>query len=193
MWHNSFLLGSVIFSTLFTQPPGAEVTGQVLMLGKPVRDAVVYLEGAPKPSPLPKAVVDQRNKTFVPHVLVVTVGTTVEFPNNDVVLHNVFAYYEAKRFDLGMYRRGTSRSVTFDKPGIVALLCNIHPDMSAYIFVVDTPYYALTDKNGQFRIRSIVPGTYTLRVWHESGAALSQKVTLKGNEAYTLSLALKGK
>jgi plastocyanin len=117
------------------------------------REAVIYLEGGQKAVPLPHAMVDQRNKTFVPHVSVVTVGTTVRFPNDDTVFHNVFAYFQAKRFDLGIYPRGASKSETFDKPGLVALLCNIHSNMSAYIVVVDTPYYAVSDSSGRFLIR----------------------------------------
>ena len=95
---------------------------------------------------------------FLPHVSVVTAGTLVHFPNDDTVFHNVFAYFQAKKFDLGMYPRGATKSVTFDKPGLVVLLCNVHSDMSAYIMVVDTPYYAVTDKRGQYRHRGRATG-----------------------------------
>src|SRR3569833_3568471 len=117
----------------------AAVAGQVLLPdGKPAREAVVYLEGDSLTSnngatgyavPLKSAMVDQRNKTFIPHVSVITTGTKVRFPNDDTVFHNVFAYYQAKKFDLGMYPRGASKTVTFDKPGLVALLCNVHSQM----------------------------------------------------------------
>jgi hypothetical protein len=127
--------------------------------------------------------VDQRNKMFIPHVSVVTQGTTVQFPNDDTVFHNVFAYFQAKKFDLGMYPHGASKSVHFDKAGLVVLQCNIHSDMSAYIMVVDTPYYAVTDAQGRFHIANVPDGTYTLHAWHESGAALTQAFVVKSGMA----------
>jgi plastocyanin len=162
----------------------AELVGRVLLPGgKPAANAVVFLQGDAKPAPDAHAVVDQRNKTFIPHVSVVPVGASVRFPNNDTVFHNVFAYYQAKKFDLGMYPRGASKTVTFDKPGLVALLCNVHSTMSAYIMVVDTPYYAVADRDGKFRIADVADGTYSLHGWHESGASSVQQVTLKGSQS----------
>ena len=142
-------------------------------------NAVVYLEGSKKAAPLSKAVVDQREMVFSPHVSVVTVGTTVEFPNNDTVFHNVYAYYESKKFDLGMYPQGTVKKVKLDKKGVVALLCNVHSEMSAYIMVVDTPYYAVTDKEGKFHINNVPPGVYKLHVWHESGVSYVKDIEVK--------------
>lgn len=169
---------------------GAEVTGTAALTGKgATRNVVVILEGAKKAEPLAKAVVDQRNKVFLPHVTVVTLGTTVEFPNNDTIFHNVFAYFNAKKFDLGMYPRGATKRVTFDKAGVVSILCNIHSEMSAYIYVSESPYYAITDKKGKFKMADVPPGTYTLRGWHESGATFTQTVTIKGDTA-DLNLAL---
>jgi plastocyanin len=175
------------------QKGGSVVSGQVALAGKgAAREAVVTLEGEKKAAPMAKAVVDQRDKTFLPHVSVVTRGTTVQFPNNDTVFHNVFAYFNAKKFDLGMYPRGATKRVTFDKPGLVALLCNVHSEMSAYIVVVDTPYYAVTDRQGHFRIQNVAPGTYSLRVWHESGASLTQPLTVKAEDTpLNLTLARK--
>lgn len=169
------------------------VAGQVHLTGRGgAREAVVYLEGQKKAAPLPHAIVDQREKTFVPHVSVVTQGTTVQFPNNDTVFHNVFAYFKATKFDLGMYPRGAKKTWKFDKTGIVALLCNVHSDMSAYIMVVDTPYYAVTDRDGHFRIPNVPAGTYTLHAWHESGATYSQPVTVAtGGGPLDLTLARK--
>src|SRR5690349_4295222 len=121
----SLLMGAyagALFATPSTTP--VEVTGQITLSDKGVaHEAVITLEGDQKSKPMPKAVVDQRNKTFIPHVSVVTCGTTIQFPNNDTVFHNVFAYYHAKKFDLGMYPRGAVKTVNFDKPGLVALLC----------------------------------------------------------------------
>ncbi|HXG24233.1 MAG TPA: carboxypeptidase regulatory-like domain-containing protein [Chthonomonadales bacterium] len=177
---------ALVFVLLFG--PGSvgavEVSGKAVLANRgAARQAVVYLEGSKKSMPMTKVLIDQRDKVFIPHVSVVTVGTTVEFPNNDTVFHNVFAYFQAKKFDLGMYPRGASKRVTFDKPGLVALLCNVHSEMSAYIMVVDTPYFAVTDAQGNFRIRDVPPGTYTLRAWHESGAELKQTVTIKADSA----------
>ena len=164
----------------------ADFSGQASIAGKgPARESVVYLEGEKKAAPLAKVVVDQRGKKFIPHVTAVTVGTTVEFPNNDAIFHNVFAYFDAKKFDLGMYPRGTSKAIKFDKTGYVSLLCNVHSEMSAYIVIVDTPYFCVTDREGVFRIKGVPPGTYTLNVWHESGAKLTEKVQIKGEDVST--------
>ncbi len=135
------------------------------------RTAVVYLETAPRgafeiPSPR-RAVLDQRNETFVPHVLAVTVGTTVEFPNSDRVFHNVFSLSKAKRFDLGRYPQGASRSVRFDRPGMVRVFCEIHSHMSAFVLVFAHRFFDTTDAAGRYRIEEVPPGTYTLAVWNE--------------------------
>lgn len=158
---------------------GNDVSGHITLAnGKNAKWVAVWLQGSAKGVPLKKAQIDQRDKTFLPHVLVVTTGTKVEFPNNDVVFHNVFAYFEAKRFDLGMYPRGSSRSEIFPKPGIVSVLCNVHPQMSAYVVVVDTPYFATTTPNGDFSINHVPPGNYQLHAWHESGLRTTKQITV---------------
>src|SRR5580658_6114462 len=98
--------------------------------------AIVWFTGSVRPKPLPKAVVDQRDRKFIPHVSVVPVGTRVDFPNNDTVFHNVFTEFNSSKFDLGNYAKGTSKSQVFLKPGLAVILCSIHPDMGAYIMVV---------------------------------------------------------
>ena len=182
-----------VFCLLTTGAAGAaeSVSGQVLLPRGAAGAAVVYLEGPGlHAAPMSKAIVDQRDKIFTPHVSVVTRGTTVRFPNDDSVFHNVFAYFQAKKFDLGMYPRGTSKAVTFDKTGLVVLLCSIHSYMSAYIMVVDTPCYAVCDGQGRFHLPAVPPGTYTLSAWHESGATLTRSVTVGGSNApLTLTLA----
>jgi plastocyanin len=133
-----------------------------------VKDVVVYLEGTigvPTPS---KVSVNQKDMTFIPHVLPVAVGSTVEFLNSDDVLHNVFSNSATQRFDLGMVGRGESRSVSFDKPGIVELRCNVHPKMHAYILVLANNYFATPDERGNYQITGIPKGRYKLRAWHES-------------------------
>ena len=109
----------------------------------------------------------QQNKRFDPHVLVVPVGSVVNFPNRDPFFHNVFSLYDGKRFDLGLYEAGSSKGVTFSKPGICYVFCNIHPEMSAVIIAVNTPYYTVSSRSGEIRIADVPPGRYVLNVWHE--------------------------
>jgi hypothetical protein len=112
----------------------------------------------------------QRNKTFEPHVLIVPLGTLVEFPNQDPFFHNIFSLYDGRRFDLGLYESGTKRSVKFDRPGVSFLFCNIHAEMSAVVLSVDTPYFALSDRNGNVTIRNVPDGRYQMHVWYERSA-----------------------
>jgi plastocyanin len=109
----------------------------------------------------------QRNKSFEPHVLVVQVGSLIQFPNKDPFFHNIFSMYDGKRFDLGLYEAGTSRSVRFDRPGVSFLFCNIHAEMSAVVIVVDTPYFAMSDHNGHLTIPDVPDGQYQMHVWYE--------------------------
>lgn len=109
----------------------------------------------------------QKNKSFEPHVLVVPAGTPVEFPNHDPFFHNVFSLFEGKRFDLGLYEAGTSRMVRFDRPGISYIFCNIHPEMSAVIVTLNTPWYAVSKGDGQLTIPDVPYGRYLLHVWSE--------------------------
>jgi plastocyanin len=150
------------------------VTGKVILPnGRPASQAVVIFTGSEHAKPLAKAVVDQKDRTFIPHVSVVTVGTRVDFPNNDTVFHNVFTEFNSTKFDLGMYPRGTTKSQVFKRPGLAVIMCSIHPDMGAYVMVVDTPYYAMTDKAGKYQIGGMPSGHYKVEVWHESGAKAS--------------------
>jgi len=163
----------------------ADVHGKiVLSQGRAASHAVVYLEGGPKSRPLANAMVDQRGRTFIPHISVITIGTTVSFPNNDTIFHNVFAEYSKEdRFDIGMYARGATKRHTFSKPGVVAVMCSVHPDMSAYIVVIDTPYYTVADSNGEYAIKNVPAGSYTLKVWHESGQVESKRIEVADNRS----------
>ena len=109
----------------------------------------------------------QHNKTFHPHVLVVPVGSVVDFPNRDPFFHNVFSLFDGKRFDLGLYEAGATNSVRFDRLGVSFLFCNIHPEMSAVVVAVDTPYYGLSDRKGNVAIQNVPDGRYELHVWYE--------------------------
>lgn len=137
--------------------------------GRPDRSrSVVYLEQAPQAAfgpPPARAEMDQMDETFVPYVLPISVGTTVDFPNSDPVYHNVFSLSSTRRFDLGRYARGQSKSVRFDRPGIVRVFCDIHSHMSAYILVFAHSFFAATGPDGRYRIEDVPPGSYTLVVW----------------------------
>ncbi len=121
----------------------------------------------PAPQGSNRARLVQRNKSFGPHVLVVPVGSVVEFPNRDPFFHNVFSLFEGKRFDLGLYEAGSTRNVVFDKPGISYIFCNIHSEMSAVVIALSTPYYGISDPHGRVDISRVPPGRYTLRIWYE--------------------------
>jgi len=144
------------------------------------RVAVVYLETAPRGAfeerRGPTVVLDQRNETFVPHVLAITTGTTVQFLNSDKTYHNVFSLSKPKRFDLGRYPTGSSKSVRFDRPGIVRVFCEIHSHMSAFILVFAHRHFAVTNARGEYRIDGLPPGTYTVAVWHPVLAAKPRTV-----------------
>ena len=107
--------------------------------------------------------------------MVVPVGSVVAFPNHDPFFHNVFSLFEGKRFDLGLYEAGTTRDVHFDKRGISYIFCNIHPEMSAVVVAVDTPYYGISDQRGQVVIRNVPPGRYVLHLWYEAALPESLK------------------
>lgn len=109
----------------------------------------------------------QKNKSFQPHLTVVRVGSMVDFPNRDPFFHNVFSLFDGKRFDLGLYEAGTTNSIRFDRVGVSYLFCNIHPEMSAVVVTLDTPYYGLPDKSGTVAIPNVPDGQYELHVWYE--------------------------
>ncbi|MFI5396097.1 MAG: carboxypeptidase regulatory-like domain-containing protein [Candidatus Binatia bacterium] len=170
----------------------AIVKGRVVLppdSGSP-QDTIIYLEGhigTPTPN---TATLDQRDQTFVPHVLAVVQGGTVQFLNSDPLFHSVFAASSAKHFDLGMFGRGERRSVQFDKPGLVELRCNVHPSMRAYILVVENNYFTAPDKEGNFQIRAIPPGRYKLRAWHEGFPVAETWANLDDASLRTVELRL---
>lgn len=151
-----------------------ETAGSSVARNNTARDIVVWLSPTDGPSPVQitenpdqHPSLTQKDKSFSPHLLVVQVGTVVDFPNHDPFFHNVFSLFEGKRFDLGLYEAGTTRHVRFDRPGICYIFCNIHPEMSAVVVVLDTPYYALALRRGNVEIQGVPPGQYTLHVWDE--------------------------
>lgn len=161
-----------------------------------LRRSVVYLESAPSlafPDPEPqRATMDQRNETFVPHVLAITVGTTVDFPNSDNTYHNVFSLRGPRPFDLGRYAAGRSKSVRFDRPGIVRVFCEIHSHMSAFILVFNHRYFAVTSADGRYQIGRVPPGRYTLVAWNEGAIRESRPVVIPdGGGAVEADFALR--
>jgi plastocyanin len=144
--------------------------------------SVVYLESAPRgafeQTEGGHAVMDQRNESFVPHVLAITTGTTVDFPNSDRFYHNVFSLSKTKTFDLGRYAAGHSRPVRFDRPGIVRVFCDIHSHMNAFILVFSHPFFALTDGDGRYHIDNVPAGTYGVIAWNEGTQSETKSVTV---------------
>jgi plastocyanin len=163
--------------------PGVSDLGTTARRPQPDRrQAVVYLETAPRAAfeepRIRRARMDQRNEAFIPHILAITVGTTVDFPNNDRTYHNVFSLSRTRTFDLGRYAAGGSKAITFDRPGIVRVFCDIHSHMSAYILVFSHRFFAVTGSDGRYRIDDVPPGTYTVSVWNEAIEGESRNVTI---------------
>jgi len=158
---------------------GGDIDGHAMRLSRPAQSqhpAVVWLEGAQSQALSNEPVMAQRGGKFVPSFLVVVAGQTVIMPNQDQVAHNVYSLSTVKTFNLGFYAKGDVKTVTFDRPGLVDVLCVIHNFMRAKILVVPNPYYAMIAVDGSFHIRNVPPGTYTLRFWKEGVAPFSQIV-----------------
>lgn len=179
----------------------ATVSGNVMMIdrdGRPTTDAsdvVVYIDGVKLKSPAQKTSVSMKGKEFRPHLVVVTAGSTVEFPNEDPIFHNVFSVSGDNRFDLDLYKRPKVGSRSFEAPGIVRVYCNIHPQMSAVVVVRDNPYFARASQDGSFSIEGVPAGSYTLSAWHER-AKLPSSVPItvadKGLQGIKLELDASG-
>ena len=157
--------------------------------------SVVYLESAPRgafeTSEGGHAVMDQCNETFVPHVLAITTGTTVDFPNSDKFYHNVFSLSKTKPFDLGRYAAGNSRPIRFYRAGIVRVFCDIHSHMNAYILVFNHPFFAMTDAEGRYRIENVPPGTYGVIAWNEGTSSETRPATVPDGGVAELDFTLR--
>jgi plastocyanin len=152
----------------------------------------VYLEGGPK-SPateFPKASIEQRDRRFVPDLMVIPAGATVSFPNFDPIFHNVFSLSKAKSFDLGNYREGQSRLVTFPVPGLVAVYCHLHSNMAASIVVAPSRWAVRVDKEGAFSLKDVPAGTYTVVAWHKTAGTFRKTVTIVEKQDATVSFTL---
>jgi plastocyanin len=184
------------------------ITGTVKVRGLPSpANVLVYVAKAPAVNvdlSGVKFTMDQRDLTFVPHVLPVLVGSNVQFPNDDKVAHNVFSLSRTKPFNLGSYGPGVSKTVLFDKAGVVELRCDVHAEMSAYILVMENPYWAVTDEKGQFKIpdqaylaqhgikglKDLPPGTYVVKTWNEKLKTQEATVEVPKDGEVTLHLDL---
>jgi plastocyanin len=173
-------LAFLTISILVSASSGASpVSGKVEVLEKGnvkravVRDVLVYLEGVRAEIPASmrerRVSVASRNKTFEPHVEVVPLGGSVSFPNHDDIMHNVFSLSKGNKFDLGLYKSGARKDFAFANPGLVRVYCNIHPQMSAFLQVMENPYFAWATPDGGFLIDGVPPGNYQLKAWHEEG------------------------
>ena len=151
--------------------------------------------GVTAPAPAPgRYRLLQKNKQFEPHLLVIPVGSSVDFPNQDPFFHNVFSLYNGKRFDLGLYEAGSSKAVEFDRVGVSFVFCNIHPDMSAVVLTMASPYYAVSSPAGDIWIRNVPPGKYRLRVWYERASpealqALERELSVTSDVTLPLRVA----
>jgi plastocyanin len=133
---------------------------------------LVPVNGAPQQSTnRSRKMITQRKKRFIPHIVVIQTGEQVDFPNEDPFFHNVFSIFNGRRFDLGLYASGETRPVNFNRPGVSYIFCNIHPQMSAVVVAVDTPYFVISDQSGKFQINNIPEGQYQFNVWHERSQA----------------------
>ena len=175
-----------------------EIKGKVSVQGiKSAENIAVYVDAiSDKKFDAPKAsvVVDQRKMAFIPHVVVVQQGTTVEFLNSDPVGHNVYwpsvSGNKKLAHNLGTWPKGEKKPFQFNDVGVASLLCNVHPEMSGYVVVAPTPYFAVTDKDGNFEIKNVPAGKYTLKTWSEDGKPTTQAVDLSGATA-TVELTVK--
>jgi plastocyanin len=158
-------------------------------------NVVVYLEskGVKKEYPPPEkhSELDQKNLVFIPRVLPILKGTTVDFLNSDDVQHNVFAPGKVEKFNLGTWGLGGVKDYTFNEPGEVVILCNVHSEMVAYIIILENPYFAKTNPDGNFKIENIPPGTYVLKTWHEKMKSPSQEITIAEGEVKEINFELK--
>jgi plastocyanin len=175
-----------------------DIKGKVSVQGlKSAENIAVYIDTIADKKfepPTTKPVMDQSKMTFVPHVMVVQVGTTVEFLNSDPVGHNVYwpsiSGNKKLAHNLGTWPKGEKKSFQFNDVGVASLLCNVHPEMNGYIVVSPTPYFAVTDKAGNYEIKNVPPGKYTLKTWSEDGKVTTQAVEV-GSGTATADLTVK--
>jgi len=186
---------------LGADPSGAGIVkGSITIGGKPATGAVVSIEGLSKEQlkarislhKPQKRMIDQRNLKFIPTVVAVMVGESVDFPNNDKSWHNVYSKGGANDFDLGLYPPGKIRSKKFDKPGVSRILCNAHPDMEAFVVVKDHPFFSVTDNRGNYQIENVPLGKVRVQTWYPNLEVRSETVEIvRDGEVFALNVDLK--
>lgn len=189
-----FLLVTCVLTVLCASELGAVVvTGKVMFQTKRgqrpvVNETLVWLDAAGRAPKKPAAAftMTTRSKEFLPHVVAVPAGSTVNFPNEDPIAHNLFSLTPGNTFDLGLYRRGGGKAHKFDTPGVVNVYCNVHPNMSAVVHVMSTPWYGFADANGNYSF-DVPPGKYRVTAWNEQGGSVSQEIDVK-NASMTVPL-----
>jgi plastocyanin len=166
-------------------PPGADLTGRVEILDKdkkhtPGANSVVWIPGLAAPAPATAAMPDMasQDKRFTPHILAVTAGTEVSFPNRDPIFHNVFSLTPEDKFDLGLYRKGAAKSVRLTTPALVRIYCNIHADMAAFVMVLDRAQFVVTEADGSYRLPAIPAGQYEVHAWNERTGEQAQTIAI---------------
>jgi plastocyanin len=198
----------ICFSLLLSQAWGATVSGRIRLTDSPLpavskkhnySGVVVWLEPTvPSTDPPPHAArarIIQKNKQFLPHVLAIQVGTSVEFPNRDPIFHSAFSTFSGQIFDLGLYAPGTSRTVPFRHAGIVRIFCNIHPTMSAIIAVLKDPWFAISNSEGAFTIPNVPAGEYVLKLFDERAHqktldSLARRISVGAGEVAVPAIAV---
>ncbi len=190
------LISFIVVLTFSVQYGYSQITGKVSTDAGKVKyraNTIIYIEkavGIFKPPPK-NPHMDQKNLTFVPRVLPIVAGTTVDFVNSDDVLHNVFCPDACAKFDLGKYPKGVVKSHKYEKVGCQSVvLCNVHPEMEAYVIVLQNSYYAVTDADGNFKISNVPPGNYVLMVWNEKLQAPNQNISVPASGTLSVNFTL---
>jgi plastocyanin len=191
--NRNFVLITLAVLGLSLMAAAATITGKVSGVNG---ESVVYvdtIQGKTFPAPSEHPLIDQKGLMFQPHLVVIQQGATVDFLNSDKVAHNVFwtsvGGNKKLGHNLGTWPQGEKRSFKFDNPGSIALLCNVHPEMSGYIVVSPTPHFATSDKSGNYKIENVPDGTYTVTAWHEGGKPQAKSVTVTGDSKADFTLS----
>lgn len=182
-----FLIAFGVFGLVCGDLSAAVVNGKVMFLTKRgqrpiINETLVWLDTTARAPKRPGApfTMTTRSKAFVPHIVAVPAGSTITFPNEDPISHNLFSLTPGHTFDLGLYRKGPGKAHKFDTPGVVNIYCNIHPNMSAVVHVMQTPYYGFADANGDYSF-DVAPGKYRITAWNEQGGSISSDIEVKAD------------
>ena len=170
--------------------PSRNVAVAAVQDSSELANVVVFVKAPPTPTPPSRVSIRQKDEAFVPHMVAVTAGSTVDFPNDDLIFHNVFSLSRGGTFDLGRYPRGQSKGRTFREPGLIKVYCNLHSHMSALVRVFDHPFFAIPDAEGQFTIKGLAPGRYDVVAWHERVGDVTFEADVAAGQVASLSFSL---